>query len=311
MAGRILGVHEDAAPAATAATYPGAGWGRAFVSNKGANLPTSTTEAKLIAMVKSAVRPWVDGGLGCVVSIKLDMAQVAKGIWDSRLQAVATTLAATRVILIIRHEQENDTKAAVGVAGSDRAYGVLKATAPALDVATCSMLYAWAPTAKASVRVSAADAKVWASAQRDIALADGYSGQSFPQGTLAEHPGFQRWIEYFGDGRIGVGERGWLLGQGRFEAIVRELDWLANDPVGRRLEVYIVWGTGGTEANAGWLLDDAAKAAIRNGFARLVLPTGYRPCGLDGFLVSERSGALVAADLTGQHDQLLDALRPN
>jgi hypothetical protein len=312
---RLLGVHRNAQPAKTTAAFPGAGWERLFVSDDGRPLPESTTAEQLLKLAFSALlRAWINAGLGVVLSVKLDMDQVRRGLWDDRLTRLARQLAGMRVILIISHEQENDTKAKVSLEGNNRAYDVVKAAAPDLVYATAAMTYAWSlKKAKPAQRVSAADAKLRAQMKADLKLADTYFGKTFPMGILPENDGWARWYEECAPDRWGMGEIGWLNLPGRPEAIDRQSDWFATDPVGRTCELVMVWGTGGTENNAGWLLDDeASAAAVARMMARLTAsgpPVGYRPSGLDGFLISERSGCLVAAEFVAEHDAWLTAGR--
>ena len=300
---RMLGVHENAKPAQTAARFPGACWERLFVSDDGRPLPESTSAAMLTKLALSAIRGWTDGPFGVVLSVKLDMAQVARGVWDERLGTLAQALEPLRVVLVVSHEQENDTPARVSLDGTNRAYDVVKAAAPDLTFATADMVYAWSlKKAKPDVRVSAADAKLRAKRKTDLALADCYFGRTFPMGILPEHGGWARWFDVMQPARWGMGEIGWLLGPGRPEAIRRQADWFATDPVGRTCKAVLVWSTGGTENNPGWVLDEPARTEVAALIRRLDQPTGYRPSPVDGVLVHEATGALVAADLTGRWD---------
>ena len=273
---RVIGVHENASPDVTNISFPGACWGREFVSAAGDSLPLTTTGAALCAKVLNKVRPWTTAGLGCIVSVKLDMAEVATGAWDSRLAELAHTLTGLRVKLIIRPDPESDTEASVFVAGNNRSYGVLKRAAPSLEVATCAMTYAWRPHAPET-----ADPAVWADAVADIYLSDVYFGNSYPLGTLRDgHPGWTRWYEEIvagRDRRWGLAEYGVLNVPGRPGTIDQQAEWFATDPIGQTCETIIVWDTGGAEANPLWLLDAPAQAAVARMVARLrpsAAPTG-------------------------------------
>jgi hypothetical protein len=307
MPGRILGVHEIAKPATTTGRYPAARWGREFVAkNGGGPLPEATTEAALVKMVLAKVLPHTLAGGGCVVSIKADMVSVGKGRWGSRFAAVGRALAGLDAIVLLWHEWEDNWTARIAVPAHNRGRDALKSEAPDLEVGACSMAYQWRPGSKTT-----ADATAWtADLQADIYLADVYSGNSFPPvAILPEHPGWVRWytemIAAWPGRRWGIAERGILAGPTRAATIAREAEWLATDPIGRTCELYLWWNTGGTEDNPGWVLDDAGQRAVAQLLDRIAIPAGYRPGPFDGVLVSERSGVLVAADLTAAHDRFL------
>ena len=308
-AGRLLGVHRNAKPEVTTGAFPGAGWERLFVSDDGKALPLATTGFVLVKLVFTVLlKAWLAAGCGVIVSVKLDLDQVRKGLWDARLAQLAKALVGLRIILIISHERENDTSARVSLEGNDRAYDTLKAAVPELVVATAAMTYAWSlKKAGAQVRVSAADAKLRAREKTDLKLADTYFGKTFPMGILPENDGWTRWHEIVvGDDDFGMGEIGWLNLPGRPEAIDRQTDWFLNDPVGRTCLLVMVWGTGGQEANEGWLLDDEPSAAAT---ARMVTSLSAPPVPdlfvphsvLEGVLVCQARGCLVSGELADRH----------
>ncbi len=302
MTARIVGVHQAATPAEVTGRFPAARWGREFVSKAGGGpLPETTTEAQLVKLVLAQTKPHTSTGGGCVVSIKLDMISVGKGRWDSRLTALGAALEGQDVEVILWHEPEDNWKPAVFVPAHNRGRGALRADSSVL-VDYAGMAYQWRPGS-----ATTADAKAWAKdLQADRYLADVYFGKTFASShTLGTHPGFQRWLAemVLPYGRTwGLAEWGRRAEPDRPSGFTADFDWLANDPVGRTCSMILVWGTGGTEGDPGWILDEPAAAAIRAGFARLGAPAGYRPSGLPGFVVSERTGCLVAEGMTGQHD---------
>ncbi|AGL13893.1 hypothetical protein [Actinoplanes sp. N902-109] len=306
MAARILGVHETAAPADTAATYPAPGvahWGSEFVARKGGGtLPASTTADQLVRAVLAAAGPYLAAGGGCVVRIKLPMDAVRSGAWDSRLTALGARLVGLAVIVIPYHEPEDNLKPVVFVPAFGRARSVLRAAAPALEVAYAGMAYQWRPGSKTT-----ADPAAWArDLDADLYLLDVYSGNSFAStAILPEHPGFVRWyaemIAAHPGRRWGIAERGILAGPGRAATIRREAQWLATDPIGQACQLYLWWNTGGTEGQAGWLLDADGRAALAELLDRLAVPAGFERSALDGVLVCQARGCLVSAPLADRH----------
>lgn len=312
MTARILGVHENAAPARTESAYPGGRWGREFVAKTGGGpLPESTTEQQLVDAVLRKARPHLDAGGGAVVSIKADMTSIGKGRWDSRLTAVGAAVKGRAVELVVWHEPEDDLKPAVFVPAHNRARAAIQAGGPGVLVDYAGMAYQWRPGSPTT-----AAPKAWAQdLQADRYLCDVYFGRTFPAThTLATHPGFRRWLTEMVlpyDRTWGLAEWGRQADPGRPGQFAADFDWLATDPIGRTCSMVLVWNTGGTENNPGWILDEPAVAAIRAGFARLAAGyasgSGYRVSGLEGLVISERSGCLVAEELTAQHDRLLRA----
>ncbi len=308
----LLGVHQDAKPSAITAQVPGARWGREFVSKTGGGpLPESTTEKQLVDQVLRKVQPHLAAGGGAVVSIKAAMVSVGKGRWDSRLAAVGAALEGKQAEVIVWHEPEDDLKASVFVPGHNRAPAATQSGGRGVLVDYAGMAYQWRPGSPLT-----ADAKAWAQdLQADRYLCDVYFGKTFAATlTLADHPGFRRWLSNMVlpyPGRAwGLAEWGRRADPGRPGQFAADFDWLATDPIGETCSMVLVWGTGGTEGDPGWLLDAAALEAVAAGFARLSRdagPVGYRPSGLDGFLVSERSGCLVAIELVAEHDAWLQA----
>ena len=306
MAARILGVHENAKPAATTTRIPGALWGREFVARPGGGpLPESTTEAQLIQKVLAKVRPHTSTGGGCVVSIKADMVSVGTGRWDSRLTAVGHALNGLDAIVVLWHEPEDDLTPQVFVPAHNRGREAIL-SGGLVEVGYCGMAYQWRPGSPTT-----ADPQAWAQdllAERY--LLDVYFGKSFSAThTLGTHPGRVRWHEHMiapYPGRVpGFGEWGRRAEPDRADGFTADFEWLATDPIGRTYSLAMVWNTGGTENDPGWVLDQAAEDAVRAGFARLAVPAGYRPSGFDGFYVCERSGCLVAAELVAEHDRTL------
>ena len=311
MTARLLGVHQDDQPAAITARVPGSVWGREFVSKAGGGpLPESTTEKQLVDLVLRKVKPHLDSGGGCVVSIKISMPSVFNGNWDSRLTAVGAALAGKNVEVVIWHEPEDDLTPNVFVPAHNRAREAIQDGGRGVLVDYAAMAYQWRPGSPTT-----ADGGEWArDLQADRYLCDVYFGNSVPStATLATHPGLRRWLAtmVLPYGRPwGLGEWGRRSDSGRAGQFAADFEWLATDPIGKTCSMLLVWNTPGTEKDDRWVLDDAALKAVAAGFARLAVPAGpagYRPAGLDGFVVSERSGCLVAADLTGRHDELLRA----
>lgn len=312
---RIAGVHEAESPMDMTSRFPGAGWTREFIAGAGGRpLDPSTTATQLIAKVSAKAGPAWAAGLGAVVSLKVDLVAVAAGEWDDRLTTLGHAVAGQQIVLVIWHEPENDMTAETFVAGFTAARTALKSAAPDLTVAYSAMAYQWRP-----LSTSTADPTAWAAVDADLYLVDVYSGKSFPAETiLPEHPGFVSWytemIAAHPGRRWGVSERGILAGPTRVDTINREAAWLADTAAGRSCALYVWWNTPGTEGDARWLLDAAGEQAITaliarvNEHAKPAAATGYRPSGLPGFLVSERSGALVAEDMIAVHDQLLWSL---
>ncbi|HEX5543665.1 MAG TPA: hypothetical protein VFX60_19280 [Micromonospora sp.] len=306
MTARILGVHEDRPPADTAADYPGHTWGGAFVSNRGRPLPKNTSAKRLKSLVLNGAAPYTDAGGGCLVRVKIDMAAAARGDWDERLTELGAVCVGERIVLVIYHEPEDNMKASTFVPGFNRARQAIKAGGPSVDVAYAGMAYQWRPGASKT----ADDPKAWAeNLQADFYLLDVYFGQTFGQSlTLANHPGRVRWHAHmlapYPERRAGLAEWGRMADPGRAAGFRADFDWLANTADGRRYEVVCPWGTDGTEKNAGWLLDDEARAAIREGFALLAQPNqpaGFRPASVPDVLVCEQYGCLVAQDLASRH----------
>jgi hypothetical protein len=297
------GVHEADQPEGTMGRFPGAGWGREFVAKKGGGaLPTSTTTAQLISMVMAKVQPWLRAGGGCVVSLKLHPTQMSKGVWDERLVALGRALASLNVIVILWHEPEDDFAAAQFAPGFAAGRAALRQGWSGLCVALCAMAYQWRPGGRA-----AKEAAAWAAIEADLYLVDVYSGNNFPaDAILPHHPGFIRWhkemVAAFPGRRWGVAERGWQAGPKRAQTIAREGDWLVTDPVGRTCELYLVWGTGGTEGDPGWELDGADELAVRALLARVTIPAGYLPGPVDGTFIHKATGVLVAAEHTRDYD---------
>lgn len=292
------GVHEAFEPEVTADRFPGARWTRDFVAGPdGTNLPASTTADQLVSKVLAKVGPALATPAGgCLMSLKLDLVAAAAGAWNSRLLAVGRALAGLNVIVTIDHEPEDTYRAPVFDRGFTAARGALKLGCPDLDVAYCAMSYQWRPGS-----LTTTDPAPWAQVEADLYLIDVYSGKNF-RGTaiLPEHPGFRRWhaevVAKFPGRRWGIAERGWLADPGRPATIDREADWLTTDPVGQTCEVYIVWATGGTENNPGWLLDDRTAAAVARLLTRLTLPPGYTAAAGLPLVLHVASGAVVARD---------------
>lgn len=304
------GVHLEAPTTEIVSAHPLALWGREFVAKKGGGaLPTSTTAEQLVAMVRAKVDPWIKVGGGCLVSIKLDPREMAKGLWTPHLTALAKALVDLDVIVVLWHEQEDDWTATVFKPGFEAGRQALKVGDPNIVVALCSMAYQWRPGSRTT---ATRDALIWASIEADLYLVDVYSGKTFPPGqTLPEHPGWIRWyalmISPYADRRWGVAERGWLASTVRAATIRREAAWLATDPIGRTCRIYVVWGTGGTEKNPGWLLDDDALAAVNFLLdaiaqpAQPAQPASYEPGPVAGTLVHLPTGVLVADHLAEAH----------
>ncbi len=270
---RFVGVHEDAAPTDIASRYPGARWARRFISDNGRPLPSYVNAAWLIQHVQGAVQPSLDAGGGCVVSVKLDLAAVATGLWDDRLYQLGTVLNGQNIIVVFNHEPENDMSPAVFTAGFTAARSAFKAGAPAVRVGYAAMAYQWRPKSKTTK-----DPQAWARVPADLYLLDVYSGQSFPETTiLPEHPGFVRWyaeVIAAHPGRVwALAERGWHSGANRAATVLREAAWFATDPIGQTCSGCLVWGTEGTEKNTAWELnDDPSREAIAGYTAVLSTP---------------------------------------
>lgn len=266
---RFVGVHEDATPAETAARYPGASWTRPFVSDDGEPLALETTGGELVRRILAKTGPALDAGGGSMVSIKLDMKQVAAGQWDERLAQVGVALAGLNVILVLSHEPENDMTGRVFTAGFTVGRAAVKSAAPDVQVAYAAMAWQWRFGAKPTAKP-----KAWTEVVADLYLVDVYSGKSFPAGAiLPEHPGFVRWYSHMiaahPGRRWGVAERGWQSSTKRAPSIRREQHWLTTDPIGQTCAGVLIWSTGGVERNPGWVLQDRERAAVASYVATL------------------------------------------
>jgi hypothetical protein len=274
---RILGVHESKP---SGHRFPGAPWGREFVAGpSGTPLPESTTEKQLIDKVLRRIAPHQRNDGAAMVSIKLPLDSVLRGRWDSRLQALGESMLNLPAELIINHEPENDTDdypPSVFVPAFNRARMCIKyrttnhgATIPNVNYA--GMAYQWAPR-----RSSTRDAKAWAAdLVADRYLADVYLGKTWPQSTpLARHPGLWRFMDEmifpYAGRRTGLAEFGRLAHRARAVMFAEDFHWLAESGIGQRLaEVVLVWNTGGTERNLGWLLDPQSERVVEIGLSRL------------------------------------------
>lgn len=312
----MLGVHEKATFAETAAAYPGHQWARNFVAWSGGSpvIPASATVQQIVARIDGQSSADIAAGGSAMVSFKLDPTEVLAGKWADKLVEVGKWTIGRRLSLVYWHEPEDDFKGRTFAGAFNMVRAALKKGNPDLLVGYAAMAYQWSRTDGYTNDVGS-----WQSIMADLYLLDVYSGQSFRADCIVpEHPGFVRWykaiIEPYPGRKWGIAERGITAGSSRAATWKRELDWLRSDPVGKACSAYLVWNTGGTEGNAAWLIDGdpATQAVVRELVGTLSQPepeapvvegppAGFEvvPVGAE-VLLHTATGAIVSAEHTGQ-----------
>lgn len=312
----LVGVHEKASFAETAAAYPGHQWARNFVAwtQKNPVIPASATAAQIISRLDGQSASDLASGGSAMVSFKIDPAEVLAGKWADKMAEVGKWTAGRRISLVYWHEPEDDFKGRTFAPAFNMVRAALKKGNPDLLVGYAAMAYQWYAASG-----NTSDVGSWQSIMADLYLLDVYSGQSFRADCiLPEHPGFVRWYQSIiapYPGRTwGIAERGITAGSSRAATWKRELDWLRSDPVGKACSVYLAWNTGGTEGNAAWLIDGdpATQAVVRELVGTLSQPepeapdvegppAGFEvvPVGAE-VLLHTATGAIVSAEHTEQ-----------
>lgn len=278
----LPGVHDPRTPDQLVAAFPGVRYTRQFVGD-GEVLNTPDDTAGLITMFRTACAPSWNAGLVPIVSVKLNVAQVAAGRWAPALHALGAYLATQPPTMVVFwHEPEDDMTAAAFVPYFNAARQQLHAGGP-IPVVYAAMAYQWAPAyhSTSSIKGHTDDPAAWAAVDADVYAIDAYNGRSFPLGQiLPEHPGYVRWYAWMiaaHPGRVFiVGERGFELADAtsatqsviRANTINREVAWLrsgaAVDCIG-----WVYWNTPGTEGSATLALDQRGLAALRDAVASL------------------------------------------
>lgn len=218
-----------------------------------------------------------DQGLICNVSFKFSVAEVLNGKWQPFIEQWAATTRDTgrsaQTILTVWHEPENDKhfrNAEQFVTYFNQVHDWVKAVDPSIMTCHAALGYRYRDNGE----ISNQEALQWVT-KADINSIDIYSGRSFPLSmTLPESTGFKRWFTTRpGGSQWAVSERGWIAGADksaeRVASINAEFDWLASLEPEAMPAFYIVWTTEGTEGDPLIPLDDAGRAAVNEGFARI------------------------------------------
>lgn len=264
-----LGVHEAHSIAETQQRFPGVTvTGPLFVGKV-------SLGQDLWGKINALCSPvWAAGQIPDV-TFKLTPSEVTSGAWDSQLAAVKAGLLAAGSSSRVRywHEPEDNMSGQTFVAAQNHVYARISDDVGLYGgdkripgggekrwlVGWTAMAYAWRPGG-----VNPAD---WQGLTVDFYSVDVYSGVSFPATEiLPEHPGFVRWYENHlpAGAPFYVQERGFQSPSSsvRTTAISREALWLARSDV--NVAGYSYWNTGGTEADANWVLDAPGEAAVAN-----------------------------------------------
>jgi hypothetical protein len=267
----LAGVHDARTPAQVISGFAGATVGREFVAGEQAAGDLRPKFDKLSA-------GWLAAGGQVYVSFKPRPADVASGAWAPWLKKLGVWLAEhPGVKVIVWHEPEDDHSGTAFASMFAKCRDAIKSGWQGATVAYCAMAYHWRPTGNAGKSPAA-----WQRIVADEYLVDVYSGKTFPEtAILPEHPGFTGWFDAIVRPRLSGGEAiAWGIAERGFQAkdsatrattIRREADWLATlpgafaggAPTKRPPMLYLYWNTGGTEDNAGWILDGAGEEALR------------------------------------------------
>ncbi len=321
-----FGVHEDPTssvggrtPAQVKARYPRAMWGRAFVSGEQA------TAIDLRPKFEALYGDYIDAGLNVYVSVKTNVSDTRNGLWNARMTELGAFLQplAGRVRVIWRHEPEDDNIGGPAfVHAFNKVHDRIKLGGPDVQVGTSAMAYQWRPGSTATAVPAEWLSYNGVNLNADFIAADVYSGRSFDlEDTLADHPGYQRWLTAFAlplmsargqDIPIILTERGFETPSAtnptnrsalRVSAIEAEFAYLeaASEPI----RGYIFWSSPGTEDAAGLVLDSAAEEAVIAGMAELA----ENPDDPDGpGTYEEGYAAGVAAGRAAYRQEVIDGL---
>lgn len=259
---QTVGIHEGKSTAATRKRFPQHTLAREFINPQQSALPFDASRR----FGNVCTGPNSEGV--CVwVSFKPKPVDVASGSWSAPLRATAEWFRNNpNNVLIIHHEPEDDYSGRTFRDMFNRCADTLRAGYPEIRLCYAANTYQWLPD-----KASTARPQDWQGINANIYAADVYSGgTSFPPtATLAEHVGFQRWLEYIApSGPYALAERGWGAHVKRVETIARESVWLETHPDGQRVTDYIVWNTG--DDKGVWPLDGQAETAVGALFAKAV-----------------------------------------
>jgi hypothetical protein len=273
----LLGVHEKTTTSAERGLqYPGHAAARIFSANV-LTEPDDLTER----ITRQCGEAWRSGHTA-VWSFKPAPARVFDGTWKQPVQQLARYLYAYRdvcpTIVTIWHEPENDIPRWFAtpeefVTMFNTVHVWLTAIHPDLITCHAAMAYAY----RDSGLMDDTQAARWRTLARLNSI-DAYSGRSFPLTTiLPELSGYARWrrkVDRY-SAQWGVTERGWTcppIGSAdRARTIAREFRWLTHQA--RPPQLYLIWGSSGSEGDEGLALDAAAQTAVRDGFRLLATQT--------------------------------------
>ncbi len=283
----FLGVHEDYAgrpisPTQAKQRYPELNAERVFTA--GALSPQDLT-----AKWENYCREYWDAGTTPITSWKPVKADLTSGLWGNTTSSTGylpklglkikevyeTTGVKTGVIS--HHEPEDQLTGPDFVAINNVVRDILRKWAgDAVILGTAYNSNFWnilSSTGKPKVNSlgdSTLDPSRWWVADLDFYGIDIYSGNTYPQGTLPEHPSFNRWFEWVlshAGAKWAVIERGFITGakgttptttlfNNRKSAIDREATWLVSEEAQlSRCWGYLGWSTPGAEDNKNIQLD--------------------------------------------------------
>lgn len=270
MAQLLFGVHENVDPAQTVARVGGNAT-RVFTSGV-------IDPRDLVKDVTAKCSASWAAGQSAVWSFKPKPAQVANGAWKSPVRELAAFLRdnpTKRTQVVIWHEPENDVPEWFGdAAGFVRMFetvaGWLREVHPGVVVLHAALAYRYGDGVRGGI--TDATAGQWRTSA-DVHCIDIYSGRTNKIDTiLPELSAYRRWRDHLVKGSPwGVTERGWTIGTigkggtsaERVAAMAREAAWLRSLPVEQLPEIYLLWNTGGTEGDAGLVLDAGAEQVAR------------------------------------------------
>ncbi len=260
--GLLYGVHENVDPAGT-------------VKRLGGNATRDFTPGvigprDLVKAATAVCAPSWKAGLTSVWSFKPLPADVASGRWRPFVEEFGRFLADSpdkRTVVVPWHEGENDVPkwfrdADAYVRMFDTVAGWLRSTHPGVVIAHAALAYRYGDGKGIDDKM----ARRWRTSA-DLHCVDIYSGRTNPLETiLPELSSYRRWREHVaGDSPWGVTERGWTCQKHDFgrraATISREAEWLAAQAL--QPEIYLLWNTGGSEGDAGLVLDNTAEIAAK------------------------------------------------
>lgn len=282
---RYVGVHEEPTTggrtvARAQKAFPRSNMSRAFVNN--------VIYSDFVRKVQGALKPHLTATDSRIyLSIKTDQSVTAKGGYRKPYGNIARYLCqhslCTRVRLIAWHEPEDNFTGKLYQKYFNNVQGAMNDVCPHIMVGTASNSFHWTPKwndKNKSVKGSTDAPEDWFVNAAFKGL-DIYSGRSYPLATiLPELDAFNRWhFHNVGDGEFVINERGWATPSKnepetqyelRAETILREFDWLVNDPVGQKCTDYQYWNSSGKEKDEGLVLDPIGEEALRQGIALLL-----------------------------------------